>query len=256
MAAAVAASIAGSGRPLCSGRLQAAASSASREVPEYAAGPATVQYLLLHYGYAFLVLGIILEGDATVVAAAILAGQQYFNLNWVLGLAMGVSIVANEALYEVGRRGKIARRFPEERRCHVAGWLHNNRFGLATLFFSRFMWGFRLMIPIAAGALHIRRRRFSFCNTFGGILWSLVLVYFGVALQEWTGSFQKQLIHFQSPLAFSILLFGLAIGIASIPLQMRRRHRRRPTSITTAAASAPWRHRSESHTAPLSRSSR
>ena len=215
-----------------------------------------MQYLLLHYGYAFLVLGIILEGDATVVAAAILAGQQYFNLHWVLGLAIGVSIVANEALYEIGRRGKMARKFPEERRCHVAGWLHNNRFGLATLFFSRFMWGFRLMIPIAAGALHIRRRRFSLCNIFGGVLWSLVLVYFGVALQAWTSSFQKQLIHFQSPLAFVVLLFGLAIGIASIPLQLRRRHHRRPTSITMTTAPAPWRRRRESHTAPLSRSSR
>jgi membrane protein DedA with SNARE-associated domain len=215
-----------------------------------------VQYLLLHYGYAFLVLGIILEGDATVVAAAILAGQQYFNLNWVLGLAMGVSILANEALYEIGRRGKIARKLPEERRCHVAGWLHNNRFGLATLFFSRFMWGFRLMIPIAAGALHIRRRRFVLCNFFGGVLWSLVLVYFGVALQSWVGSIQKHLNYLHSPLAFTLLLFGLAISIASIPLQLRRRHHRKPASIIMTTTPAPWRPNGESHTAHLTRSSR
>lgn len=215
-----------------------------------------MQYLLLHYGYAFLVLGIILEGDATVVAAAILAGQQYFNLDWVLGLAIGVSIVANEALYEIGRRGKIARKLPEERRCHVAGWLHNNRFGLATLFFSRFMWGFRLMIPIAAGALHIRRRRFSLCNIFGGVLWSLILVYFGVVLQTWAGSFQKHLIHPQSPLAFVILLFGLAIGIASIPLQLRRRHHRSLASITKTITPAQWRRGSESQATHLSRSPR
>lgn len=215
-----------------------------------------MQYLLLHYGYAFLVLGIILEGDATVVAAAILAGQQYFNLNWVLGLAMGVSILSNEALYEIGRRGKIARKLPEKRRCHVAGWLHNNRFGLATLFFSRFMWGFRLMIPMAAGALHIRRRRFILCNVFGGVLWSLVLVYFGVALQSLMGTFQQHLVHFDSPLAFVVLLFGLAIGIASIPLQLRRRRQyRQPASITKTTAQTPWRHGSESPAAHLSRSS-
>lgn len=215
-----------------------------------------MQYLLLHYGYAFLVLGIILEGDATVVAAAILAGQQYFSLNWVLGLAMGVSILSNEALYEIGRRGKFARKVPEERRCHVAGWLHNNRFGLATLFFSRFMWGFRLAIPAAAGALHIRRRRFVLCNIFGGAFWSLVLVYFGVALQTLLGSFQHRLIHFDSPLAFLVLLFGLAIGIASIPLQLRRRQSRKPTSITMPTSQPAWRHRGDSQAAHLSRSSR
>lgn len=214
-----------------------------------------MQYLLLHYGYAFLVLGIILEGDATLVAAAILAGQQYFDLRWVLGLAITVSVLSNEALYEIGRRGKIARRFPKERRNHVSGWLHNNRFGLATLFFSRFMWGFRLIIPVAAGALHIRRRRFVFCNLFGGILWSVVLIYFGVALQAWMASFQHDLVHMQSPIAFFVLLFGLAVGIASIPFQLRRRHHRRQYSILSAVP-APWRHRGESAPASLSRTSR
>lgn len=184
-----------------------------------------MQYLLLHYGYAFLILGLILEGDATLVAAVILAGDAYFSLRWVIGLALGVSFVANEVLYELGRHG--GRHYlPDVSETRVRRWL-DGHFGRATLIFSRFMWGFRLLIPCAAGAMHIRRRRFLLCNIAGAAIWTGVLVYFGVAIQAALRALLHSLGQYQSNLAVGLFLLGLTLAIGSIPRQLTRRIERK-----------------------------
>lgn len=190
-----------------------------------------MQYLLLHYGYAFLILGLILEGDATLVAAMILAsqaGQQYFDLRWVLGIALGVTVGGNELLYEVGALGWMEGRLGNGKHyCRVSRWLHSSRGGYMTLLFSRFMWGFRLMIPVAAGLLHIRRRRFSVSNLVGGVVWVGVLAYFGVAIQSLIVLLHDDLVRYQSHIAVALFLLGILIGLATIPWQITRRGNQR-----------------------------
>jgi len=202
-----------------------------------------VQYLLLHFGYAFLVLGLIIEGDATLVAAMILAsqaGQQYFDLRWVLGIALAVTVGGNELLYELGALGRMRSLLANSRhRQKVSGWLHGTRAGFLSLTFSRFMWGFRLMIPFAAGMLHIRRRRFSLTNLVGGVIWVTVLAYFGVAVQSLFGLLRHDLLRYQSHIAVALFLIGLVIGMASIPWQLTRRGMKRQLARCTLGLNAP-----------------
>ena len=202
-----------------------------------------VQYLLLHFGYAFLVLGLVIEGDATLVAAMILAsqaGQQYFDLRWVLGIALGVTVGGNELLYELGALGRMRSLLASSRhRQQVSRWLHGTRAGFLSLLFSRFMWGFRLMIPFAAGMLHIRRRRFSLTNLVGGVIWVTVLAYFGVAVQTLFGLLRHDLLRYQSHIAVALFLFGLLIGLASIPWQLTRRGMKRQLAQCTLGLNSP-----------------
>lgn len=201
-----------------------------------------MQYLLLHFGYAFLVLGLIIEGDATLVAAMILAsaGQQYFDLRWVVGIALGVTVAGNELIYELGALGRMRSLVATSRHRHqVSRWLHGTRAGVLSLLFSRFMWGFRLMIPFAAGMLHIRRRLFSLTNLIGGIIWVTVLAYFGVALQSLFGLLQHDLQRYQSHLAVALFLLGLLVGMASIPWQIMRRGMKREVVECSLGLSAP-----------------
>lgn len=186
-----------------------------------------MQYLLLHFGYAFLVFGLIIEGDATLVAAMILAsqaGNPYFDLRWVLAIALGVTVGGNELLYELGAMGWVGNRVGTGKHYQRASrWLHNSRTGLLSLLFSRFMWGFRLVIPAAAGVLHIRRRRFSLSNLIGAVVWVAVLGYFGVALQSLFTLLHEDLIRFQSHIAVGVFLLGILIGLGTIPWQIMRR---------------------------------
>ncbi len=186
-----------------------------------------MQYLLLHFGYAFLVLGLIIEGDATLVAAMILAsqaGQPYFDYRWVLGIALAVTVGGNELMYEIGALGRMRSLMAHSKhRQRVSGWLHNSRSGFLALMFSRFMWGFRLMIPFAAGVLHIKRRRFSLTNLFGAVIWVTVLAYFGVAIQSLFTWLHNDLLRYQSHIAVALFLLGIVLGLGTIPWQITRR---------------------------------
>lgn len=187
-----------------------------------------MQYLLLHYGYAFLVLGLIIEGDATLIAAAILAGQQILSLNWVIALAMGVTIGGNELLFEIGAMGRMRRLMTPGQRERVQRWLHSSRSGFLTLLFSRFMWGFRLIIPLGAGLTRVRRRLFALTNVVGAVIWVLLLTYFGVGLQHWFASLHAEVVHYQPQIAVGLFLAGMAVGLGTIPWKLTRRALRRP----------------------------
>ncbi|GEM_PF-523661 len=186
-----------------------------------------VHYLLLHYGYAFLVIGLALEGDATLVAAALLAGQSYFDLRWVVGLGVLVTVAVNELLYELGSAGACQRWFAASNAVRIKPWLQGGGGG-ATLLFSRFLWGARLLIPFAAGVTHVPRQRFVSYNILGGVFWSVALVYFGYAIQAAFGTLRHNLLHFMPNLAVTLFLLGIAVGIGSIPRQLSRRHQRKP----------------------------
>lgn len=189
-----------------------------------------MQYLLLHFGYAFLVLGLILEGDATLVAAMILAsaGAEYFSMSWVVGIALGVTIGGNELIYEIGALGRMRGLLANsQHRQRVSRWLHNSRSGFLSLLFSRFMWGFRLMIPFAAGMLRIKRRRFSVANALGGVIWVTVLAYFGVGIEQLFELLHNDLLRYQSHIAVALFLVGIVIGLATIPWQIVRRSRKK-----------------------------
>jgi len=188
--------------------------------------PATLQHFLLHYGYAFLVLGLIVEGDATLVAAVILAEQNYFSLRWVVGLGIVVSALLYEALYELGGRGRKLGWLPPDHQARASRWLHG-RSALSVIFFGRFMWGFRLVIPFASGILHFRRRRFVWANFLGAAFWTFCLVFFGVALEAAIWKLLRDLHHYQSAVAVAIFLAGMAFALGSIPLQITLRRRRK-----------------------------
>ncbi|MGH9487898.1 MAG: DedA family protein [Terriglobales bacterium] len=200
-----------------------------------------MHYLLLHFGYAFLVLGLIIEGDATLVAAMILAsaGSQYFSMRWVIGIALGVTVGGNELIYEIGALGRMRGLLANSKhRQRVSRWLHSSRSGFLSLLFSRFMWGFRLMIPFAAGMLHIKRRRFSLTNMIGGAIWVTVLAYFGVGVESLFAMLHYDLVRYQSHIAVALFLLGLVLGVATIPWRIVRRGQKRARQRWAAGAAA------------------
>ena len=97
---------------------------------------------LLHYGYLFILLGTIVEGDATLLTAAFLAHRGYFRLSLVLFVAWLTTLVASHAYYEIARRSGVKwleqRSNPRLKR--VVRWAGTH--GGLLLIASRFMIGF------------------------------------------------------------------------------------------------------------------
>jgi phosphatidylglycerol lysyltransferase len=144
-----------------------------------------MELLLLKYGYLLLFAGVLVEGEAFLIAGSFLASRGYFDISTVILVALAANMLSAQFYYTAARvrgRGWFEDRFPEKsiyRR--IIDWVerHNNWL----LLMSRFIFGFRIVIPAACGAVGMSAVRFVVLNTFAGILWvfptALAGFYFG-----------------------------------------------------------------------------
>ncbi|MEZ5352495.1 MAG: DedA family protein [Bryobacteraceae bacterium] len=143
---------------------------------------------LLRYGYLFVAAGTVLEGDATLLAAAFLAHRGYLRLSWVLAVAGCSTLAASQIYYLLARRaGERWLEAPASseslssspRMRKIIAW-SRERGGLLLLA-SRFMVGFRTLIPVVCGATGMPPGRFFAWNLGGAAIWSLAFGYAGYA---------------------------------------------------------------------------
>ncbi|HYR88875.1 MAG TPA: phosphatidylglycerol lysyltransferase domain-containing protein [Terriglobia bacterium] len=144
-----------------------------------------MELLLLKYGYLLVFAGVIVEGEAFLFAGAFLASRGYFNLPTIALVALAANTLSAQFYYSAARvRGPkwFASRFPEKSAYRkIIDWVsrHNN----TLLLLSRFLFGFRMIIPAACGAIGMPLGRFAVLNLMAGIMWviptALVGYYFG-----------------------------------------------------------------------------
>jgi membrane protein DedA with SNARE-associated domain len=138
---------------------------------------------LVRYGYILVLLGVMLEGDATLVAAAFLAHRGHFSFPAVLGIAIGASTLVNELFYRLARWGgceRFARNAERHARyARIRDWV--TRRGTAMLLLSRYIFGLRLAIPAACGVTGMPPFKFFVINVAGAFLWALPVAFLAYA---------------------------------------------------------------------------
>jgi membrane protein DedA with SNARE-associated domain len=141
---------------------------------------------LLHRGYAFLFLGVMLEADGVLLAGAFLAARGYFDIRAVILVSALASVLANQFWFRLARfRGQsfFERKIQADRRFHrISGWLQRREGVL--IFFSRFLYGFRVAIPAAYGATGLPAARFTWIDAVSAGVWSVVVGFAGFALGD------------------------------------------------------------------------
>ena len=195
--------------------------------------------LLLKYGYALLFLGVALEGEAFLAAAALLVHRGYFRLPIVIAVAVAGNTVADLLYYSAARmRGKdwLERRYganPRYRRVVLAVERHGRWLLLA----SRFAFGFRILIPAACGALGMAPRTFVPLVVLAGALWAvptaLLAYYAGGAIE----SVLVELRNYEVVIAVALVL-GPAGYVGA--RRLRRLVRRRDLRFTDLHAVVPF----------------
>lgn len=138
--------------------------------------------LVARYGYLMIAAGIIVEGDATLVTASFLAHRGYFALSAVMALAATTSTIMNQIYFRVGRRlgvDRVAR--AEGRPLYATILRHTRKHAIWLVLISRFIFGFRMAIPMTVGAVGMRAARFLAADVAGAALWSVVIGATGYA---------------------------------------------------------------------------
>lgn len=198
-----------------------------------------MEALLLKYGYLLLFLGVLVEGEAFLLAAAFLAHRGYFHLPVVILVAVAANTVADQAYYLAARaRGRawLERRYGSHPRYGRVLEIMSRR-GRWLLLVSRFAYGFRILIPAACGALGMPLAAFTVINVLAGALWgvptALAGYYGGGALD----ALREDLRRYEAGIAFGVLAVGVAIAVGR---QVRRSALVRDLKMADLHALAPF----------------
>ena len=141
---------------------------------------AAIQQVIAEHGYWALFVGTFLEGETFFILAGVAARKGLLNPYYVALIAMAGGFIGDQVFFALGLwRGmevltwsrSMARKAVEARRL-----IH--RHAVVLILLSRFLYGLRMVIPLACGMARIPAWRFmllnfisalAWCITFGGI---------------------------------------------------------------------------------------
>jgi membrane protein DedA with SNARE-associated domain len=174
---------------------------------------------VVHYGYwavaALLLLesaGLPLPGETVLLLASFLAYTEHeLKLPWLIVVATLATTLGGELGFALGRHGG---RPLLERYQNVFGIRAENmargerlfaRYGPATVFLARFIFGMRVLASLLAGALRMPWRKFALFNFLGAALWVAAISSAGYLF----GGHWNRLVH-------DLKRFDLAVAIVVV----------------------------------------
>ena len=185
-----------------------------------------MELLLLKYGYLLLFFGVIVEGEVVLIAGSFLASRGYFNVGTVALVALAANTLSAQFYYTAARvrgRGWFEGRFPEKSAYRqIINWVGTRDNWL--LLISRFLFGFRIVIPAACGAFGMPAARFTVINIFAGLLWVVPTTLAGYYFGEKATVFIRGARHYS-------MTAGLAGALAAVGIFLAWRHIRRFRAI-------------------------
>ncbi len=137
----------------------------------------TFSALIDTYGYLAVFIGALLEGETVLVMAGFAAQRGYLQLPAVMAVAFLGGFIGDQLLFFLGRRHghRIVARFPAmaQRVAIVDGLL--SRYHAPLIFGIRFMYGLRIVGPIALGMGTVSAGKFFIFNLLGAFVWAILI---------------------------------------------------------------------------------
>ncbi|MGD2062293.1 MAG: DedA family protein [Nitrospirota bacterium] len=145
-----------------------------------------LQAYLVDYGLWVLFIGTVLEGEVVLVLAGFLAHVGLFPYWQVVAVAVSGGVLGDQIFFYLGRwKGEVivhrvrvfSRRAGKAMELidHWHGWL---------IPASRFLYGFRILLPLTFGMIGTPPTRFAILNVASAIPWALLFSFTGYALGE------------------------------------------------------------------------
>ena len=117
-----------------------------------------------------------LPGDSLLFVVGAMAGAGLMNLPLVLALLIAAAILGNQSNYAIGRyfgprvfQWESSRFFNKEAFNQAHAFYE--KYGGITIVLARFMPFLRTFAPFVAGVAQMTRRKFTFYDVTGGVLW-------------------------------------------------------------------------------------
>lgn len=173
-----------------------------------------MQHFLDQYGYLALLVGTFLEGETAILVASSLIHKGIFEGPYTVLFAFSGSFISDWIYYLVGRiNGKyFIDRKPKLKKLVEPVTNLFNRYQIQVLLSYRFLYGFRIIIPIVIGMSGLSPLRYLFFTIISGLFWALVVVTLGYTVGT---LFELDASSFENNFVFVVIgftTFGLLVG--------------------------------------------
>ncbi|WP_333821225.1 DedA family protein [Ohtaekwangia sp.] len=174
----------------------------------------SVEKFLEQYGYIALMLGTFLEGETSILVAASLIHHGLFEGPYTVLFGFAGSFISDWLYYTIGRlngkyfvehRPKLKEKFEPVTRFFA-------KHKIQILFTYRFLYGFRIIIPLIIGMSRISPLQFLLYSIVSGLIWagtvSTIGYFVGRFFDLKTNAFEENILW----IVLGFACFGLLIG--------------------------------------------
>ena len=178
-----------------------------------------LEHLLETYGYLALFIGTFAEGESVLLLGGFLAHSGHMELPAVIATAFVAAVCGNQLYFYLGRRHAYGflLRFPrlQAQATRALRRIENHQVKWALA--MRFMWGFRIAMPVALGMTNMRASLFFWLNLASGAVWAVLFAFIGFTTSDVLTSVLAGIRHYEMWIA------GALIAAALIVLALRWR---------------------------------
>ncbi|MFZ6009466.1 MAG: DedA family protein [Bacteroidota bacterium] len=173
-----------------------------------------MEKFLDQYGYFALLVGTFLEGETAILVASSLIHRGMFDPGATVTVAFAGSFISDWIYYLIGRiNGKyfIERRPKLQHKLEpVTKFFQQNK--IQILFTYRFLYGFRIIIPLIIGMSKIKPLQYLLFSFIAGLLWASTVSVIGYFIGRFL---DVSVTAFEQNIVFIIIGFaglGLLVG--------------------------------------------
>ncbi len=183
-----------------------------------------MENFLDQYGYLALLVGTFFEGETAILVASSLIYRGHFSFPFTILAAFTGSFLSDWIYFLIGRlNGKyfLAKRPNLQAKVKpVTDFFHKHQ--IQVLFSYRFLYGFRIIIPLIVGMSGLSPLRYLLYSTVTGIMWATLVSTTGY----WVGRLLNlQAKAFEDNFIFIVIgfaLFGLVMGYIIRKVAMKK----------------------------------
>lgn len=173
-----------------------------------------MEELIHEYRYLALMVGTFFEGEIAIILSSSLIHKGMFNLIPTVFFAFAGSFVSDWLYYLIGRlNGKlfIERRPKLQAKVQpVTSFFQRNQ--IQILFTYRFLYGFRVIIPLIIGMSNIRPGQYLFFTIVSGLIWASTVTGIGYVIGRLFGVSSEGISANLFAILCSFALFGIVLG--------------------------------------------
>ena len=178
--------------------------------------------LIEKYGYLATFAGSLIEGETLLILSGLAAHRGYLDIFIVVLVGAAGGALGDLGFFLVGRRYRdhFVERFPRLRPGFERVRAMIERYPTATIFGVRFLYGLRLVGPVAIGSTRVSLLHFAAVNVLGAVAWSACWAGAGYMLGHAAERLLGELSRYEGYLFAGLLVIGV---IAALVLRWRHR---------------------------------